>query len=40
MMMSVQALQRSNIAAGGQYLEFNKEQYLIEVLVYIKILMI
>lgn len=25
----VQALQRSNIAAGGQYLEFNKEQYLI-----------
>lgn len=25
----VQALQRSNMAAGGQYLEFNKEQYLI-----------
>lgn len=26
----VQALQKSNIAAGGQYLEFNKEQYLIQ----------
>jgi len=25
----VQALQHSNMAAGGQYLEFNKEQYLI-----------
>lgn len=25
----VQALQRSNMAAGGQYLEFNNEQYLI-----------
>ena len=25
----VEALERSNISAGGQYLEFNKEQYLI-----------
>ncbi len=25
----VQALQKSNLSAGGQYLEFNKEQYLI-----------